>query len=219
MNMMHKMFVVALSVVGLLVPGIQGCGGNQQRVPEAIPVDAVEGQVSITETTQLKVANHLVAPYNFGEDTYEGPGGPVTGVRGTFSVQNLETMGERNLRLAAGDILPLGGERYEILRFVREDGKLGAVVLKKLVDGPGEAASQVSDDELSEEDRDNAALSDCLGMCDMAFHCRAEIAASVGEEGSVVLMGDGDDMEVCHGKCMDRIRLLSKTAFQLSHES
>jgi len=66
---------------------------------------------------------------------------------------------------------------------------------------------------LSEEDLENVALSDCLGMCDMIFSCRAEIAAAIGEKAAIALMGPTDDMELCHGICFDQIYDIELTCF------
>jgi hypothetical protein len=78
---------------------------------------------------------------------------------------------------------------------------------------PEGAGAEDAGAQLTAEDKENMALSDCLGMCDMLFHCRPQISAAIGAKAAVALMGQDDDMEVCHGKCMDRIYDLAAACF------
>jgi len=76
--------------------------------------------------------------------------------------------------------------------------------------GVEELSEENAEDELREEDRENMALSDCLGICDMEFNCRDELESTLGKEETGELIGKEDDMEICHGKCMNRIYTMSE---------
>ncbi len=92
----------------------------------------MQSAVTIRETTQHRIADHMVAVINVLERDFPAEDGVIREVSGVLSIMDVETEREWEELVRAGSVVQLGAERYCVGAVVEGDEVPGHLELRRV---------------------------------------------------------------------------------------